>query len=73
MKGQAKERTYEGVARAAWDLAQEETRALEEIERLLDAGDSERAMDAMRTFFGRKKPPAKETLLYETEERKQAV
>jgi len=73
MKPRAKERTYEGVARAAWDLAQQETQALEEIERLLEAGDSEAALNAMRDFFGKKKPPQKDDLLYDTEERKQAV
>ena len=72
MKAHDKERTYEGVARAAWDLAQQETRSLEQIEHFLDAGDSQKALEAMKNFFGKKKPPT-EIRFYDTEERKQAV
>jgi hypothetical protein len=68
----AKERTYEGVARAAWALAQQEASALERIEHFLENGDSESALTAMKDFFGQKKPSAR-AQLYDTEERKRVV
>ena len=72
MTTHAKPRTYEGVSRAAWELARQETVALDKIEDYLLAGDSEHALAAMRDFFGHKKPCVG-VRLYDTEDRKQAV
>lgn len=72
MRSFANHRTYEGVARAAWALAQEENEKLERIERLLEAGDSSGALNAMNDFFGHKKP-IERVDLYGAEEREQAV
>jgi len=72
MKAHAKVRTYEGVAHAAWDLAQQETLALNRIERFLNVGDSQSALAAMKDYFGQKKPPM-EITSYDTEERKRVV
>lgn len=52
---------YAGLAHAAWVIAAEQSSALDEIERLLDAGDNDAAIEAMRKYIGPKKPVMGET------------
>jgi hypothetical protein len=47
---------YRGLARVAMQIAEEESKQLDEIERLLDAGENDAAIAAMRKFIGPKKP-----------------
>lgn len=46
---------YWGLARVAMQIAEEESKQLDEIERLLDAGEQDAAIAAMRRFIGPKK------------------
>jgi hypothetical protein len=52
---------YRGLARVAMQIAEEESRQLDEIERLLDTGENDAAIAAMRKFIGPKKPVGRET------------
>lgn len=50
---------YIGLARVAVEIAEEKSRQLDEIERLLDAGENDAAIALMRKYMRspRKKPP----------------
>jgi hypothetical protein len=52
---------YRGLARVAMEIADEWSRQLDEIERLLDAGEKDAAIAAMRKLIGRKRPVGRET------------
>lgn len=48
---------YAGLARAAWEIAKERSLLLDEIERLLDAGENDAAIAAMRRYINPNKKP----------------